>query len=353
MERLLGWRKDSSREGGLSDCSLVVATFRRRDDMLELMENLSALPDPPGEVVVVDGSPEDDVGSALSDWAAARELPFEMLYVKSPVGLTRQRNVGVDASSGEFVFFLDDDCRPKPGYFRTIRDVFRQDGPREVGAVSGSIVNEMNLPLSWRWRLRFALGVVPRGEPGQYFPTATSLPRALERPFTGTRAMGVIPGGASAYRREVFARERFSEFFSGYAQGEDVEMSRRIARHWKLLASGDAHVVHDHATDGRPDGFQRGRMAVRNRFFIWKRHSPHPGATVRLQFWADQAYIAAYHAGYFLARPGKPASLAYALGVLYGAAECVVSPPRYEEPPAQRRYEFSFTPLEPARAVSR
>ncbi len=130
-------------------------------------------------------------------------------------------------------------------------------------------------PLALRWRIRMAIGLVSKnGESGKYYPTATSLPRSLVSPFSGVRAVDIVPGGAVAYRHEIFDDLRFSEFFQGYSQGEDVEMSRKIARTRKLLWCGDAHAIHSHASDGRPNAYKKGRMEVYNRFFIWRRYTP-------------------------------------------------------------------------------
>jgi GT2 family glycosyltransferase len=255
--RLDGWRKSGSGEGALPDCALVVTTYKRPKEIVVLLAQLAGLPDPPGEVVVVDGSPDDSSAQTVGAWANSVTSPFEFVYVKSPPGLTKQRNVGIDASTKEFVFFLDDDCLPEPGYCREIRRVFREDIPGEVGAVCGSIVNDMGRPLTLRWRIRFLLRLVPRGESGKYYPTATSVPRSMVSIFKGTRSVDVIPGGVTAYRRAVLDRHRFSEFFSGYAQGEDVEMSLRIGEEEKLVWSGDAHVNHHHASGGRPPRIRR------------------------------------------------------------------------------------------------
>src|SRR5690606_24729970 len=145
------------------------------------------------------------------------------------------------------------------------------DAPERIAAVCGTIVNEMNKSrLSLRWRLRFLLRLVPRGEPGRYYPTATSVPKNRLTPFTGVREIDIVPGGAAAYRRKALERHRFSDFFTGYSQGEDLEYSMRLRREWEIRWCGDAHVLHNHAPSGRPPRFAHGRMAVRNRFFIWK-----------------------------------------------------------------------------------
>lgn len=343
--KLDGWRKTSEVPGGLSDCSLILATYMRSSEMASLLDTIISLPDQPGEVIVVDGSPSEETGNAILSWARSRNLKFDLIYIKSPSGLTRQRNVGIDASTREFVFFLDDDCRPEPGYFRAIRQVFVDDASGRIGAVCGSIINEMDKPLDLRWRIRFALGLVPRGESGKYYPTATSVPRGLVSPFTGLRSVDVVPGGSAAYRSSVLARHRFSLFFDGYAQGEDVEMSMRVGQENKLVWCGDAHVIHHHALGGRPNPSQKGRMEVRNRYFIWKRYTSDPSLLIKAKFWLDVAYILTVDIVTFVAHPTKDWYIRHAVGILRGTFGCLVKPPRFEEPPANTEYYFTIRDL--------
>ncbi len=337
---LPGWRLPGSRLGALGECSLVIPTYQRPDDLVSLLDALAAAPDPPAEVAVVDGTPNGAVQRAVRAWREGRSAAFDLLYVSSPKGLTLQRNAGIDVTSGRYVFFLDDDAIPLPGYFAAIRNVFEHDEERRIGAVGGAIVNQMDRPLSGRWRLRLALGLAPRVEPGTYHASGTSTPRALLKPFTGVRRMDILPGCAFAFRREVLERERFSQFFSGYSQGEDLEMSLRVGRGWTLVTCGDAHVVHNTAPGGRPGSFAKGRMEVRNRHFIWKRHAGNPAWIDRLRFWADFAFLFAMDAAWFLRRPWRSGALSHAFGVAAGAAECLFAPPRYQEPAPRRAYEF-------------
>lgn len=343
LQRLVGWRREAGLPRLLDDCCLVIPTYHRPKEMLALLERLTSVPDPPGEVVIVDGSIDDETFEKVLAWSGGRSLAFDLAYVRSPAGLTRQRNVGIDTSTGTFVFFLDDDCLPEPGYFEAIRRVFQEDRAQVVGAVRGSIINEIGRPISLRWRIRFLLGLVPRHvEPGRYYPTATSVPCSLASQFSGVREVDMVPGGASAYRREVFSSSRFSLFFDGYCQGEDLEMSLRIGQSWKLLWCGEAHVSHFHAAAGRPAAFQKGRMEVRNRFFIWKRYSQDAALSIRIKFWLDILYVFSYDLASFVARPGRRFHLQHALGVAEAAAECILSPPRYQEPPAMREYQLSL-----------
>jgi GT2 family glycosyltransferase len=349
-QQLTGWRKISTNPDGFEDCVLAVPTYCRPAILTRLLERIVELPDRPAEIVVVDGSPNNDVGNALTDWAKGRELPYELVYVKSPAGLTLQRNVSIDAIEGrEFVFFLDDDCLPEPGYFRHIRQVFLDDKAREIGGVRGFLTNGIHLELTRLWKLRIALGLATRGEPGKYYDSGTSGSWNAVPTFSGIRPVDVLAGGASGYRREVFSKHRFSQFFYGYAQGEDLEFSCRIRHDWKLMVCGDAFVDHNHADGGRPAGFARGRMAMRNRYFIWKRHSPKAKALDRFKFWMDHFLIIAYNAASFVRKP-KTHFLAYAWGTLYAMVECVFAPPQHDEPPARREFAFKLEPLRDGQA---
>lgn len=342
---LAGWRKATAGTGALRDCSLVVATYRRADRIRMLLARIAELHDVPAEVIVVDGSPDDESQRTISAWASASDLPYELVYVRSPAGLTRQRNVGIDASTGAIVFFLDDDCLPEEGYFEAIRRIFRADRRRVVAAVCGSPVNQMSAPLSRRWRTRLALGIAPSGEAGQYQRMGASMPLELARPFTGSRPVAVMPGCAMSFPRWVLERHRFSSFFHGYSQGEDLEMSLRVAREGIILWCGDARVFHDHAPGGRPASMEKGRMEVRNRFFIWKRYVPDARLADRLRFWSDIAYSVGYDIATFIMRPVSMAPLHHMTGCIRGAVDCLAAPPHHDEPPARREYDFDIRSL--------
>ena len=338
MTKLSGWREAGSGRGVLADCTLVVATYDRHAEVFRLLEALLAIPDAPGEVVLADGHPSRSLAAELARWLEPRAVPFDCVYVESPPGLTRQRNVGVDVSSRRYVFFLDDDAVPLAGYFREMQRVFEEDRALRIGGIAGCVLNEMDRPLAGRWRLRFALGIVPRIEPMIYYPSGTHVPRSVLKPFSGVRTIDVMPGCAWTFRRDVFGKERFSCFFEGYSQGEDLEMSLRVGRRWKLVCCGDARILHLPAGHGRPVSYTRGVMEMRNRYFIWKRHTPRPAARHTASFWMDTALLVAMDLAWFCVRPWKFQPLGHAAGTLRELWRCLRCPPRFDEPPARREY---------------
>ena len=352
MTTLSGWHVPARKDGALGDCALIVATFNRHDELLRLLDSLLEIPDPPGEVVIVDGCATPDFSAHLRGWAGRHAIPFELSYVESPPGLTRQRNVGVDIAARDYLFFLDDDAVPLAGYFREMRRVLTEDRERRVGGLAGCVINEMDKPVARRWQLRFLLGIVPRIEPMIYYPSGTHVPRSLLKPFSGVRRVDVLPGCAWTFRREVFDTERFSSFFDGYSQGEDLEMSLRVGRRWELLCCGDARILHLPAGHGRPASYTRGLMEMRNRYFVWKRHTPHPALKYVVSFWLDTALLVGMDIAWYTARPWRLRPLGHALGTVCEMFRCLVNPPRFEEPPPRREYRLEPSGFWAASSVS-
>lgn len=343
---LSGWTQSAGKRVDLPDCSLIVATYQRPAEAEELVTSLAGMPDVPGEVLIVDGSPGHETEEALRKVVRDVPLPFQLTYVRSPKGLTKQRNVGVDLSTKPFVYFLDDDAAPRQGYFTELRRVLVKDEAETIGAVGACIVNEINKPMNRRWRIRRALRIIPRSLPYVYNDVGTSAPSGLLKPFSGVRDVDIFPGGACLIRRSVFSSERFSEFFAGYSYGEDVEMSLRIRRKWRVVCCGDAHVWHYgiQSKGGRPAPFTKGRMEVRNRYFIWRRYSPHASLLNRIRFHIDLLFLFVMDLAWFAVRPWRVQNLRHAFGLVSGAFSCVISPPESVDPAPVQRYRLASAP---------
>jgi GT2 family glycosyltransferase len=331
---LPGWRAGAARRADLRDCSVVVPTVGREAEILRLLDALAALPDTPAEVVIVDAEPAHQLGSQLLSWRARRAAPFVLAYVECGPGLTRQRNVGIDISTRDFVFFLDPDIIPLSGYFAAIRRLFDADRQGCVGGIAGVVMNEMSPQLRRRARLRRAIGLLPRREPLLYDPAGLYTPRNFLNPFSGPRRVDVLPCCAAAWRREVFAANRFSCYFRDESEGEDVELSLRVGRSWTLLCCGDARARRDAGPESAAD-YETGRARVRNRYFVWKRHA-RPATRHVMRFWVTTIAGAAVQLLSFCLRPSRAAALRNASGILAGVLSCLTDPPHFKEPPARR-----------------
>jgi hypothetical protein len=324
---LAGWRAASSRRPALPDCALIIPARGRGDDVERLLDTLLAIPDAPGEVVVVDSGPARDLDARLRAWTVRSPAPFALVYAAGLSGPARQRNIGVDLSGSEFIFFLEPNYAPLPGYFHEIRRVFEVDRMGCVGGVCG---------------LAAAAGMPPPGsqrrDPLIYDSSGDYQPAERCHPFSGMRRVDVLPASACAWRREVFADFRFSGLFQREDGREDIELSLRAGKSWTLLCCGDARAQRLEAESRSAPPFHDGRAQIRNRHLIWKRHVRRPALRHTARFWARAFGGAGLDLASWCARPWRLSALARAAGAVAGIAECAVKPAVVDEPPARLEY---------------
>jgi GT2 family glycosyltransferase len=230
----------------------------------ETLETLYACEPLPDEIIVVEGHPELSAKEVVERFAARSVAP-EIRYLRSTPGLTKQRNVGVDAATGDIVVFADDDVSFAPRVFAVLGKAYRD--PSVVGA-TGKIVE----PPSWGIggkqslvrRLLFA-----GGAEGTF--TRFGYPRYLQNLDRPTD-VEVMQGAFMSARRDAAAFVRADERLGGYALTEDEDFSYRLSRRGRVRYLPEAVVVH------RKTGFtsqnQRalGRMVIVNRAYLFRKN---------------------------------------------------------------------------------
>src|SRR2546427_639251 len=85
--------------------SVVVPAFRRMDSLETCLESVSQSDYAHVETIVVDDSADGEIGSMVK-----RRFPqIKVVRTKGNELVSKSRNIGASASSGEYVLFLDDD----------------------------------------------------------------------------------------------------------------------------------------------------------------------------------------------------------------------------------------------------
>lgn len=104
--------------------SVVITTYNRSDALIAVLRGLAAQDDRDFEVVVADDGSTADHQNAVQQ--AAITLRLAVTYVWHPdVGFTasRVRNLGVSASRGAYLIFMDGDCVPETDFVRRHRQL--------------------------------------------------------------------------------------------------------------------------------------------------------------------------------------------------------------------------------------
>lgn len=112
--------------------SVIVCTRDRIDSFRRCLASLTACDPAPDQIVIVDNAP----GSG--DLRAIVEAVPGAVYVAEPrPGLSRARNAGILAATGEIVVFTDDDVEVEPNWLAPIRAAFADPA---TGCVTGQVL---------------------------------------------------------------------------------------------------------------------------------------------------------------------------------------------------------------------
>lgn len=301
--------------------SVVTPTLDRPTDVRSLILNLADQRVLPVELVLVDAAPPEmndtrDVVRALEG-----TIPYRICYIRRGGGTAVQRNIGIEAASGEFVAFIDDDMILEQDFMREIMIAFSQDGTNEVGAIAGYVANQYLDPAKsprWRWYRR--LNLFTTYEPGRFdFETGYPINRYLQPPHDGIREIDFMGANCAVWRRQVFREGlRFSDFFVDYGMVEDAHLALSARRRgWKIWEAGRALCRHMHSLRGRVSKRSVARKTAVNYRFLFVDIVPNRSLRQEFRFWRVQLVDLVRQAAW-AARNGGIEEWAAAFGKLEG-----------------------------------
>jgi GT2 family glycosyltransferase len=197
--------------------SVVVCSYNGTRTIRETLEHLSRVDYPDFEVIVVDDGSTDDTAAIASE--------FDVRLIRTENGgLSRARNVGMLAATGEIISYLDDDAYPDPHHLYYLAEAFRCG----CAAVGGP-----NLP-----------------PPGDH-PVAQAVAQAPGGPLhvlTSDTVAEHIPGCNFAVRRDWLIK--IGGFDAGFRiAGDDVDACWRLQEAGGRIAFHHAALVWHHRRD--------------------------------------------------------------------------------------------------------
>lgn len=248
------------RSPDLPKASIIIATYNRPRELTVAIGSILDQTVKPHEIIVVDDG-------ALSDpplRTAALRKGIRYIHIqKSPEnrGLTKSRNIGIDAADGDILFFLDDDVKLFNDFLEISLACYAQY-PDISGMGGGEVFNKKPGLSQKLWFCHEVLFCMTGFKKGYFLPSAFST--NLGNPNLKTRFGPVeFLGGASfSFRRHVFKTARFSEDFAGYGLGEDKEFSYRISRTHTLYANPAAKLYHFESPVMRYQKYQKARAKI-------------------------------------------------------------------------------------------
>jgi glucosyl-dolichyl phosphate glucuronosyltransferase len=266
-----------------AESSFIIATRNRPDYLRDAVESLVEQSVLPSELCIVDSSEETPTRSDIERLCAGVGLALDYVH-PAPRGLTVQRNLGIDRTTGDPVFLIDDDIWMAPDAHEEVLAEYERWGP-ELGGVRGAWLDP---PIPNRvtvlWRKLFAMG--------GWWPEASGRVRAgffTETVVTSAdvRKVEAFIGWFMSFRRRVFDEERFDENLRGYAYKEDVDFSYRVLkRGYVLVQTPRARIVHRRTPSERLPAFELQRMILANQFYLHRKNMPHTLKYKAALYWA-------------------------------------------------------------------
>jgi glycosyltransferase involved in cell wall biosynthesis len=257
--------------------AFIIATRNRADDLLRTVESLVAQTVLPGELCIVDAGDETLTRDQIEKLCQDAGIVLDYHH-PAPRGLTVQRNVGIDRTHGDPVFFIDDDVWLAPDCHEQVLAEYERWGD-QVGGVRASPERPAR-PARSTILYRKLFGI------GGWWPENSGRVRAgfyAEgiSESVGTRKVEYFNGWFMSYRREVFEHERFDETLSGYAYKEDIDFSYRVSRRFTLIQTPKARCDHLKAPSQRLNTHNLQRMNLANQFYLHRKLLPQ---TLRSKF---------------------------------------------------------------------
>lgn len=120
--------------------SLILATLGREAELARCLDSIAAQEHRDIQLVVIDQNDDDRVARLL----ASRSWSFEVLHLRSSPGLSRARNLGLKAATGDVVGFPDDDCWYEPDLLAQVAQELAWHPA--CGGVSGRSIDEAGRP---------------------------------------------------------------------------------------------------------------------------------------------------------------------------------------------------------------
>ncbi len=250
--------------------SAVVPTRDRapvlRRTLLSLAEQ-SALP---AELIVIDGSSAEPSRKVVEEFEKLVSGHIAICWRRAEqLGAAIQRNQGVAAASQPFILFFDDDVLFEANCLAHLWTAIGADPL--LGGVNAMITNQKYLPPGRVSRTLFTL-LHGRNEPtfaGRIIGPAVNLLPEDRDDLSDVVSTEWLNLGCTLYRREALPNPPFDSVFTGYSMMEDVALSVRVGKNWRLANARTARIFHDSQVGShKADISALAEMELVNRHYI-------------------------------------------------------------------------------------
>ena len=214
--------------------SIVIATYNRSETLVPVLAALANQDDTGFEVIVADDGSTQAHRNAIQEAATAYGLPLTHVW-HPDIGFTlaRVRNLGVSATKGSYLVFLDGDCVPDTDFVRRHRQL-KEAGFLVMGSrvLLSECITRRLLSTGMRFDGQSALFWLLRRMHGDAnkLGAIIRLPDLKLRKVKGFRWRGIRGCNMAVWRKDYEAVNGFDESFVGWGH-EDADFVLRLHNH--------------------------------------------------------------------------------------------------------------------------
>jgi GT2 family glycosyltransferase/MoaA/NifB/PqqE/SkfB family radical SAM enzyme len=118
--------------------SIILLSLLRQEETRRCIKSIHDHTPLPFEIIVVDMGSSEEIATWLRHLSTQHQH-LKVIYNKDNVGTTRGRNQGIEAASGQYLVFLDNDAEVTPGWIESL--VLRAEASADVGACGSKIIS--------------------------------------------------------------------------------------------------------------------------------------------------------------------------------------------------------------------
>lgn len=245
--------------------AIVIPTIGRYDDLRRMLQSVAAQTRLPEQVLIV--------GEGEGNTQVASEFPqLNARFINMPgSSICDARNGGVKEARPDIdlIGFFDDDIVLEPQTFEALLN-FWDAAPEDLGAVGCNLVNYTpgNAGRLKSLRLTSRLGLYDTAK-GAVMPSGF---QTLTLGIQSDTWVRWLPSWAVIYSRKVLSEFGWDPWFESYSYLEDLDLSYRVSKKYRLAMVADARFYHYPSNIGRPNWYLFGKKEVLNRLYFVSKH---------------------------------------------------------------------------------
>ena len=251
--------------------SAIVPTRARPNVLIRTLTSLQAQGVFPVELFIIDASEDDQTREAVAAFARQdRSRVWRIVWERAKEsGAAVQRNQGIARATQSVMWFFDDDILFEPECMARLWRALQSDA--DLGGVNAMITNQRYQTPGGASRFMFRLMA---GRQEAFFAGRVLGPAINLLPEDRDDLPEVVPvqwlnTTCTMYRREVLPEPPFSANFIGYSLMEDLALSLKVGKRWKLANQRTARIYHDSQSgEHKNDVASLSRMELVNRHHV-------------------------------------------------------------------------------------